>query len=83
MKLGIDVGGSHIGLGIVDKQGNIILKKEQDYTEKQDDMSLIVINIIKKLIDEAVTELSISSVEIDKIGIAFPRNNIKWMCSKS
>ena len=30
MKIGVDVGGSHIGVGIVDKAGNIIAKKEKD-----------------------------------------------------
>ena len=31
MKIGIDVGGSHIGLGLVNKEGELILKKEKDY----------------------------------------------------
>ena len=31
MRIGIDVGGSHIGLGIINEQGKMILKKEEDY----------------------------------------------------
>ena len=30
MKIGIDLGGSHIGIGVVNRQGKIIEKKETD-----------------------------------------------------
>ena len=30
MKIGIDIGGRHIGVGLVDNKGNIILKKEKN-----------------------------------------------------
>ena len=30
MKIGIDIGGSHIAVGLVDNKGNIILKKEKN-----------------------------------------------------
>ena len=30
MKIGIDIGGSHVGVGLVDRAGKIILKKEKD-----------------------------------------------------
>ena len=33
MKIGIDIGGSHIACGLVDN-GNIIMKKEKDFLEK-------------------------------------------------
>ena len=29
MKIGIDIGGSHIGIGLVESNGNIIVKKEK------------------------------------------------------
>ena len=29
MKIGIDIGGSHIGIGLVDNNGSIILKEEK------------------------------------------------------
>ena len=30
MKIGVDLGGSHIGVGIVNEDGKIVVKKEQD-----------------------------------------------------
>ena len=30
MKIGIDLGGSHIGVGIVNEEGKIVTKKEKD-----------------------------------------------------
>ena len=30
MRIGIDVGGSHIGLGLVNKDGKLVLKDEKD-----------------------------------------------------
>ena len=30
MKIGIDIGGSHVGIGLVDKTGKIIAKEEKD-----------------------------------------------------
>ena len=83
MKIGIDVGGSHIGLGIIDKQGKIILKKEKDYIVKNIDMSNIVIDTIKELIKETLEKLDIKKQAIEKIGIAFPRDSIQWGCSES
>lgn len=34
MNIGIDIGGSHIGVGLVGSSGKIINKKEVDITEK-------------------------------------------------
>jgi len=36
MRIGIDVGGSHIGVGLVDDFGNIIVKKEKDILKEND-----------------------------------------------
>jgi len=72
MKIGVDVGGSHIGLGIVDEDGRIIYKKEKDYKFHKKDMSEIVINTIIELIKEIVEENRIDIKEIESIGIAFP-----------
>lgn len=72
MKIGIDVGGSHIGLGIVNNQGEILLKGEKDYTEFKEDMSNIVTITIVKLINDIVKKSRIKMEEIEKIGIALP-----------
>ena len=72
MKIGIDVGGSHIGLGLVNKEGELILKKEKDYEKIEKDMSCIVLETIVSLIREILKENSIKKENIESIGIAFP-----------
>ena len=72
MKIGVDVGGSHVGIGIVNATGNLLLKKEKDYDKKQDDMSNIVLNSIIEIIKEIIQENNINLEEIESIGIAFP-----------
>ena len=72
MKIGVDVGGSHVGIGIVDATGKLLLKKEKDYDKKQDDMSNIVLNTIIEIIKEIIKENNINVEEIESIGIAFP-----------
>lgn len=72
MKIGIDVGGSHVGLGIVDKKGKLVLKKEKDYDKRQEDMSNIVLETIIELIYKIIDENNIKKEEIESIGLAFP-----------
>lgn len=72
MKIGIDVGGSHIGLGIVNENGKLILKKEKDYLFHKEDMSDIVIDTIIGLIKEILKGKSIGIDDIESIGIAIP-----------
>ena len=54
MKIGIDLGGSHIGLGIIDSDNNILENYEKDYTEeeKKDILPVIenyIINMVNNL----------------------------------
>lgn len=72
MKIGIDVGGSHIGLGLVNEKGKLILKKEKDYEKKQSDMSSIVLETIINLIKEILKEKNLKEEDIESIGIALP-----------
>ena len=71
MKIGVDVGGSHVGIGIVNATGNLLLKKEKDYDKKQDDMSNIVLNTIIEIMKEII-QIILNLEEIESIGIAFP-----------
>ena len=66
MKIGIDIGGSHIAIGLVDENGNIILKKEKFIVEKNNVRELIELFIIETVFD------IISENEVDSIGIAVP-----------
>lgn len=72
MRIGIDVGGSHIGLGVVDEIGKLILKEEKDYNNRQEDMSNIVVETIIELIYKIINENNIKKEEIESIGLAFP-----------
>lgn len=72
MRIGIDVGGSHIGLGVVNQEGKIIYKKEKDYLFHKDDMSEVVIETIILLIRQAIQENKLNAQQIESIGIAIP-----------
>lgn len=72
MKIGIDVGGSHIGIGIINKNAEITYKKEKDYQIHREDMSEIVVNTILELLEELIQENKINIKEIESIGIAIP-----------
>lgn len=68
MKIGIDLGGSHIAIGVIDSNGKVIEKNEKRLTgvEKQD---------IKKSIEEYIIEKAtqfIKNYEITEMGMATP-----------
>lgn len=68
MKIGIDLGGSHIGIGVVNDEHYIIKKIEKDFTEED---KKNIIPVIENYIVESVNELE-KEYEIDSIGIAVP-----------
>ena len=72
MKIGVDVGGTHIGLGIVDDNNNLIIKEENDYPFKQKDMTKIVVDTIISGIEKILNDSNISIDKIESIGMAFP-----------
>lgn len=66
MKIGIDIGGSHIGIGLVDNNGSIVLKEEKFIKDKTN---------IKEQIEEFITEnvIQMSLIHnVESIGIAIP-----------
>ena len=68
MKIGIDIGGSHIGIGVVDKYGKIVEKIEKRLTEVEK-------KNIKKSIEEYIVSNSLEFMKkykIQSIGIAMP-----------
>lgn len=74
MKIGIDVGGSHIAVGLVDNNMNIILKKEHEWTNAEK-MNLFesVENYVKIFIKEIIQE---NNCSIESVGIGYPYKNI-------
>ena len=74
MKIGIDIGGSHVGVGLIDRAGKIILKKEKDLVAalQKKDYNEILINTIVNLITNILDEGKIDISQIELIGIAVP-----------
>lgn len=73
MNIGIDLGGSHIGVGIVNNKGNIINKKDTDiYIEKSEDIKEFIIQTIISSIKCLLDENKITLENIELIGIGTP-----------
>ncbi|MEG1255620.1 ROK family glucokinase [Clostridium sp.] len=70
MYIGIDLGGTNIGIGIVDKENNLILKdsiptrRERGYAE--------IVQDIVNLINKVIANTNINKREIEGIGIGIP-----------
>ena len=79
MKIGIDLGGSHIAIGVVDNKGKILEKVEKRITKAEK-------NNIKKVIEEYIIEKTANFLEqykITEMGIAIPGTVKKEMVVKS
>lgn len=77
MNIGIDLGGSHIGVGIVDKNAKIIDKIEEDINEnnKKDNNEKIEEEILSKIVKNVKSLLETNNLiinQIGKIGISCP-----------
>ncbi len=73
MNIGIDIGGSHIGVGLVGASGKIINKKEVDITEKdKKNIEKMIVNTIIEFIKNILKEQDITTKEVGYIGIASP-----------
>ena len=81
MYFGIDIGGSHVGIGLIDDK-KIIAKKERDWKkEEKTKIEIIILETIENLIQELLLEKNITIQNIEYIGIAFPaslRNRSDW-----
>lgn len=74
MQIGIDIGGSHIAVGIVSSKNAIITKREHDIVniEQITNLKQYIIDNIKILISQVLKDVGASSCIINKIGIATP-----------
>ena len=74
MKIGVDVGGSHVGIGLINKNGTIIAKEEQDLNNNQKDENYnqklveTIIELITKILDKKKIDIK----EVTLIGMAIP-----------
>ena len=79
MKIGIDLGGSHIGIGIVENNGKIIEKVEKRLMSKE---KRNIKNSIERYIIENVKKMQ-EKYEITEMGIAVPGTISKNIIVKS
>ena len=72
MRIGIDLGGSHIEVGLIDND-KIIDKRERNFTdEDRSYIQDIIINTSTNMIDELLEKNQVNKSDIDLIGIASP-----------
>lgn len=84
MKIGIDIGGSHIAVALLDKNEKIILKKEKDFLkEEKENIKITIVDTISRFIKEILKEKDISLECIELIGIAYPASLRKGSIGKS
>lgn len=73
MKIGIDLGGSHIAVGLVDIKGNIIEKKERNInSDNRKNVTKFIEETIAISINEILRENNMKQEDIEMIGIACP-----------
>lgn len=70
MKIGIDIGGSHVAIGVINRSGKILEQIEKDYTEDEK-KSGILMDIVEKFIVQKIDDLQ-ERWKIESIGIAIP-----------
>ncbi len=72
MKIGIDIGGSHIGMGLVEEQ-KIVASKEKIFAPKErENIEKTILNSIQQMISDLLEENNIKLEAIELIGIAAP-----------
>ena len=72
MKIGIDIGGSHIAVGLVENN-EIILKKEHNWTKEE---KINLLENVEKYSKKFIKNILEENNDIEKIGIGFPAANI-------
>ena len=74
MKIGVDVGGSHIGIGLINDNGRIVAKEELDIDnrDKNEDYGMRLVKCIIELITRILEKEKIKIQDISLIGIAIP-----------
>ncbi len=77
MRIGIDLGGSHIALGLVEN-GKIIQKCEHNFSKEEKEN---LEETLKKVIHQQIDKILQTTLKekIEMIGISVPRKTEKWM----
>ena len=86
MKIGIDLGGSHIAVAIITEEGKILEKQEENIiVSNNENIKEIIIEKIIRIINAVLRNAQVPSFVIEEIGIGFPgiiENNIIKKCDK-
>ena len=69
MKIGIDLGGSHIAIGLID-EGKIIKKYEHNFPKVEKEN---LEKVIKEFINNTLDSILSDKIEIQMVGICTPR----------
>lgn len=78
MRIGIDLGGSHVAVGLIE-EGRIIEKREKNFLdEEREKIEEIIENTILSNIKGLLKSSNLTLKEIERIGIAAPRLNSRW-----
>lgn len=72
MKIGIDLGGSHVGIGLVDEDRIIATKDKMFNREDRTNIENCIINEITRLVNELLVENNLNKSDIELIGMASP-----------
>ena len=79
MKIGIDIGGTHTAIGVINEKNEIIEKYEKDYTPEE---KIDIITTIENFIVEIINNLK-NDYNIEKIGIAVPGSTKNGIINKA
>lgn len=69
MKIGIDLGGSHIAIGLID-EGKIIKKYEHNFSNVEKEN---LEKVIKEFISGTIDSILADKIKIEMVGICTPR----------
>lgn len=69
MKIGIDLGGSHIAIGLID-EGKIIKKYEHNFSKVEKEN---LEKVIKEFISGTIDSILANKIKIQMVGICTPR----------
>ena len=72
MKIGIDMGGNHIGIGLIEEDSIIAVKEKNFNSEDKNNLKEVIIKFINKSIPEILEENNLNISDIELIGIASP-----------
>lgn len=72
MKIGIDIGGSHIGIGLIEKDEIVDIREKELNREDRKNIEETIISSIQMLICELLSANNLKIEDIDIIGISAP-----------